>query len=66
VEGNLAMTPTEVNAVICALRNGGIAMVAVQNHTRGEVPRPFVLYHQGARLVEKLAKTVRAVFDLVQ
>ncbi len=62
VAGDVAMTTTEVNKVIRALRKGGIDVVAVHNHMLDEEPRIFFLHYWGTGPVEKLAHTVRDAF----
>jgi hypothetical protein len=63
VAGDVAMTASEVNNVIRALRKGGIDIIAVHNHTLNEEPRIFSLHYWGTGPAEKLAKTVRSAFD---
>jgi hypothetical protein len=63
VAGDVAMTATEVNKVIRALRAGGIDVVAVHNHMLDEEPRIFFLHYWGTGPIDKLAQTVRAAFD---
>ncbi len=63
VAGDVAMTATEVNKVIRALRKGGINIVAVHNHMLDEDPRIFFLHYWGTGPSEKLAETIRNAFD---
>ncbi len=63
VAGDVAMTATEVSKVICALRTGGIDVVAVHNHMLDEEPRIFFLHYWGTGAIDTLAQTVRAAFD---
>ncbi len=63
VAGDVAMTASEVNKVIRALRKGGIDLTAVHNHMLDEQPRIFFLHYWGTGPVEKLAQTVREAFD---
>ena len=63
VAGDAAMTATEVNKVVRALRAGGIDVVAVHNHMLDEEPRIFFLHYWGTGPIDKLAQTVRAAFD---
>ncbi len=63
VAGDVAMTASEVNNVIRALRKGGINLAAVHNHMLDEQPRIFFLHYWGTGPAEKLARTVREAFD---
>ncbi len=63
VAGDVAMTASEVNKVIQALRKGGINLTAVHNHMLDEQPRIFFLHYWGTGPAEKLAQTVREAFD---
>ncbi len=62
VAGDVAMTASEVNKVIRALRKGGISIAAVHKHMLDEQPRIFFLHYWGTGPVEKLAETVRNAF----
>jgi Domain of Unknown Function (DUF1259) len=66
VAGAVAMTATEVNRVIRALRSGGIAVEAIHNHLLDEAPRMFFLYYWGTGPAKKLAETVRSAFEQAQ
>ncbi len=63
VAGDVAMTASEVNKVIRALRKGGIDLAAVHNHMLDEQPRIFFLHYWGTGPAEKLAQSVREAFD---
>ena len=63
VAGDVAMTASEVNKVIRALRKGGIDIAAVHNHMLDEQPRIFFLHYWGTGPAEKLAWTVREAFN---
>ncbi len=63
VAGDVAMTASEVNKVIRALRKGGINLAAVHNHMLDEQPRIFFLHYWGTGPAKKLAETVRNAFD---
>jgi hypothetical protein len=63
VAGDVAMTASEVNKVIRALRKGGINIAAVHNHMLEEEPRIFFLHYWGTGPAERLAQTVREAFD---
>ena len=63
VAGDVAMTASEVNKVIRALRKGGISIAAVHNHMLDEEPRIFFLHYWGTGPAEELAQTIREAFD---
>ncbi len=63
VAGDVAMTASEVNKVIRALRKGGVDLAAVHNHMLDEQPRIFFLHYWGTGPAERLAQTVREAFD---
>ncbi len=63
VAGDVAMTASEVNKVIRALRKGDIDIAAVHNHMLDEQPRIFFLHYWGTGPAEQLAQTVRDAFD---
>ncbi len=63
VAGDVAMTASEVNKVIRALRKGGIDIAAVHNHMLDEQPRIFFLHYWGTGPAVQLAQTVRDAFD---
>ena len=63
IAGDVAMTASEVNKVIRALRKGGVSLAAVHNHMLDEQPRIFFLHYWGTGPAEKLAQTVREAFD---
>ena len=63
IPGDVAMTASEVNKVIRALRKGGINIAAVHNHMLDEQPRIFFLHYWGTGPAEKLAETVRNAFN---
>ncbi len=63
VAGDVAMTASEVNKVIRALRKGGIDIAAVHNHMLDEQQRIFFLHYWGTGPAVQLAQTVRDAFD---
>lgn len=63
VMGDTAMRGSEVNAVIDALRAGGIEVVALHNHMRGEQPPLLFLHYQARGEAEALAQTIRRALD---
>jgi hypothetical protein len=63
VAGDFAMLENEVAAVIKALIENGIEVVAVHNHMVHEQPRIFFLHYWGIGNAEQLAKGFRAALD---
>lgn len=63
VDGDFAMLESELQAVLKALRAGGVAVVAVHNHMTGEIPRMMFLHYWGVGPTETLAKTIRSALD---
>ena len=63
ISGDFVMTAAEVNAVIRALRDGGIAVTALHSHMLGESPRLFFMHFWANDDAKKLAATLRAALD---
>ncbi len=63
ISGDFVMTAAEVNAVIRALRGGGIAVTALHSHMLGETPRLFFMHFWAVDDAKKLAATLRAALD---
>jgi len=63
VAGDFTMKENEVAAVIKALVENGIEVVAVHNHMVHEDPRIFFLHYWGVGPAEQLAKGLRAALD---
>lgn len=63
VAGDFTMLEDEVAAVIKALVENGIEVVAVHNHMVHEKPRIFFLHYWGVGHAESLAKGFRAALD---
>jgi hypothetical protein len=63
VDGDVAMLESELQAVLKALRAGGIAVVAIHNHMTNETPRIVFLHYWGVGPTEALAKTLRSALD---
>jgi len=63
VAGDFTMLESEVAAVIKALVENGIEVVAVHNHMVHEQPRIFFLHYWGTGNAEMLAKGLRAAID---
>jgi hypothetical protein len=63
VGGDFIMTGEEVQAVLRALRNAGIHIVALHNHMIGEPPAFYFTHFWGKSRAEALAKGVKAALD---
>ena len=63
VAGDFAMLENEVSAVIKALVENGIEVVAVHNHMVHEAPRIFFLHYWGVGPAERLARGLKAALD---
>lgn len=63
VAGDFTMLEDEVGAVIEALVEHGIEVVAVHNHMVHEEPRVFFLHYWGVGPAEELARGLRAALD---
>lgn len=64
VDGDFAVSESELQPVLKALRAGGINIVAIHHHMTGETPRILFLHYWGRGAAPSLAKTVRAALDL--
>jgi len=60
VDGDFIMTSDEVQAVIHALRDHGIHVVALHNHMIGETPKFYFLHYWGTGPAKALSEGVRA------
>jgi hypothetical protein len=63
VAGDFTMLEDEVSAVIKALVENGIEVVAVHNHMVHEQPRIFFLHYWGVGNAAQLAKGLKAALD---
>ena len=63
VAGDFTMLEDEVAAVIKALVENGIEVVAVHNHMAHEQPRIFFLHYWGVGNAEQLAKGLKSALD---
>ena len=59
VDGDFAMLDAEVQAVLKALRRGGIDVVAIHNHMIGEQPQLVFLHFWGRGRAADLASTIK-------
>jgi uncharacterized protein DUF1259 len=63
VDGDFAMEERELQAVLKALRKGGIDVVAIHNHMTGEEPRIVFLHYWGVGPAARLAEVLRSALD---
>ena len=63
VDGDFAMVEGELQAVLKALRSGGIQVVAIHHHMTGEEPRIVFLHYWGLGRTEDLARALRSALD---
>jgi hypothetical protein len=64
--GDFVMTSNEVNAVIRALRRGGINITALHSHMLDERPRLFFMHFWGNGDATTLATTLRSALDAMK
>lgn len=63
IDGDVAMTAGEVQAVLRALRRAGIHVVALHNHMIGEAPAYYFTHFWGKGPAADLARGFRAALD---
>ena len=63
VDGDFAMTETELQPVLKALRHADILIVAIHQHMTGEEPRIMFLHYWGVGRAEDLARGLRSALD---
>ncbi|HVG11117.1 MAG TPA: DUF1259 domain-containing protein [Thermoanaerobaculia bacterium] len=63
VDGDFAMEESELQAVLKALRKGGIDIVAIHHHMTGEEPRIVFLHYWGTGPAGRLAQALRSALD---
>lgn len=63
VDGDFAMTASELQGVLKALRRAGINIVAIHNHMTHEQPAYVFLHYWGKGPASDLAKALRAALD---
>ena len=66
VDGDFAMTGSELQPVLKALRHADIQIVAIHQHMTGEEPRIMFLHYWGIGRAEDLARGLRAALDQTQ
>src|SRR3954462_6024093 len=63
IAGDVAMLASEVQPVLKALRQNGIAVVAMHQHMTGTTPTIYFLHYWGTGSAEKLATGFKAALD---
>ncbi|WER47307.1 DUF1259 domain-containing protein [Cupriavidus sp. WKF15] len=63
VDGDFVMREDELQAVLKAMRSGGINIVAIHQHMIGEQPRYMFLHYWGKGKATELATSVRKALD---
>jgi hypothetical protein len=63
VDGDFAMTENELQAVLKAMRNEGINIVALHQHMSHEEPRIIFLHYWGKGKASALAQSLKTVLD---
>lgn len=63
VDGDFAMEEHELQAVLKALRKGGIDVVAIHNHMTHEEPRIVFLHYWGTGPAARLAQVLRSALE---
>jgi hypothetical protein len=63
VDGDFAMTRSEVQAVLRSLRAGGIHVVAIHNHMTHEEPQYIFLHYWGKGKAQDLARALKAAME---
>jgi hypothetical protein len=63
VDGDFAVSESELQPVLKALRAGGIDIVAIHSHMTGENPRTLFLHYWGRGPAAKLADVVKGALD---
>lgn len=64
VDGDFAVSESELQPVLKSLRSGGINVVAIHSHMTGESPRILFLHYWGQGKAADLAKILRRALDL--
>ena len=59
VDGDFAVTETELRTTLKLLREGGINVVAIHSHMTGEEPRIVFIHYWGRGTAQNLAQTVQ-------
>jgi hypothetical protein len=64
VDGDVAVSDSELQPVLKALRKGGVNVVAIHSHMTGESPRILFLHYWGRGRAADLAGAVKHALDL--
>lgn len=64
VDGDFAVSETELGPVLRALRGGNVNVVAIHNHMIGETPRILFLHYWGRGKSTDLASTIKKALNL--
>jgi hypothetical protein len=64
VDGDFAVSESELQSVLRSLRAGGINVVAIHHHMSGEEPRILFLHYWGRGKAADLGATVKKTIDL--
>jgi hypothetical protein len=64
VDGDFAITESELQPVLKSLRATGVNIVAIHSHMTGESPRILFLHYWGRGRAEDLANAVKRALDL--
>jgi hypothetical protein len=64
VDGDFAVSESELQPVLRALRDGRVNIVAIHSHMAGESPRVLFLHYWGRGPAADLAKVVKRALDL--
>ncbi|MGB9203386.1 MAG: DUF1259 domain-containing protein, partial [Terriglobales bacterium] len=63
IDGDFAMTESELQSVLKAMRKEGINIVAIHQHMTGEEPRILFLHYWAKGEAQKLAQSLKHVLD---
>jgi hypothetical protein len=61
--GDLVLQESEIDAVVAALRTGGVRATAIHNHILHESPRIMYVHVQGSGDATRIAQTVRSALE---
>jgi hypothetical protein len=64
VDGDFAVSESELQPVLKALRSAGINIVAIHHHMTGETPRILFLHYWGRGPASGLAKSIKNALEL--
>ena len=63
IDGDIAMTESELQTVLKSMRKEGIYIVAIHQHMTGEDPRILFLHYWGKGKAVALAQAVKNALD---